>query len=138
MEVEGQINQGGLVGEMKVGGMVQVKDENEQNVMCVYAEGATFGEREGRMEGSVIAENECETDRRIVRRSSRWTWEQQSEAEEHSLCSPGCLSACVFVVCLPVCPPFRWPVCCLVWKMFPCISSVLKLRPIITSSSPLL
>lgn len=35
MEVEGKINQGEMVGEMKVGGMVQVKDENEQNVMCV-------------------------------------------------------------------------------------------------------
>lgn len=33
--------------------------------------------------------------------SSRWTEEQQSEAEEHSLCSPCCLAACCLSVCLP-------------------------------------
>ena len=42
------------------------------------------------------AENECETDRRLCR-SSRWTGEQQSEAEEHSLCSPCCLSPSMFL-----------------------------------------
>lgn len=33
--------------------------------------------------------------------SSRWTEEQQSEAEEHSLCSPCCLAACCLSACLP-------------------------------------
>lgn len=33
--------------------------------------------------------------------SSRWTEEQQSEAEEHSLCSPCCLAACCLSTCLP-------------------------------------
>ncbi len=45
MEVERKINHGGMVGTM-VGGMVQVEDENEQNVMCVYAKGEEFRERE--------------------------------------------------------------------------------------------
>ncbi len=46
MEVGRKINRGGTVGTMEVGGMVQVEDENEQNLMCMCAEGEEFGERE--------------------------------------------------------------------------------------------
>lgn len=45
MEVERKINDGGMVDTIDVGGMVQVEDENEQNVMCVYTKGEEFGER---------------------------------------------------------------------------------------------
>lgn len=38
MEVERKIKHGGVVGTMKVGGTVQVEDENEQNVISVCKE----------------------------------------------------------------------------------------------------
>lgn len=68
-------------------------------------------------------------------RSSRWTGEQQSEAEEHSLCSPCCLSACVF--CLSACLPTFLSVCLpvgLFGKCFLKLSDALPLPPKLTSS----
>lgn len=70
MEVERKIKHGGVVGTMKVGGMVQVEDENEQNVISVCRERG--GGEEEMVERSVIAGNECETDRRTV-------WKQQMD-----------------------------------------------------------
>lgn len=42
MEVERKINHRGMVDEMKVGGMVKVEDENEQNEMCSCTKGEEF------------------------------------------------------------------------------------------------
>lgn len=94
--------------------------------MCVWANAT--GEEIGAVGGSkgvrIESKDGEEWDERkwvwsrseAVCRGSRWTWEQQSEAEEHSLCSPWCLSASLFVsVCMSV-PSLSLPAWRFVWK----------------------
>jgi len=78
--------------------------------VCVYTKGEEIGEREreGRMERSEIAENECETDRRLCAEAADGLGSSRARRRNTAfvlpaVCLPPCFCLSAYLsVCLPV------------------------------------
>lgn len=109
MEVKRKMNHGGKERKRYGEEIVKVEDENEQNVRVCTPREKSSGreiEREERME---IAENECETDRRLCAETADGLGSSRARQRNTAFVLPAvCLPA--FFVCLHVCLPFCLPV----------------------------
>lgn len=97
--------------------MVQFEDENEKKCnVYVPGEISMVREREEEMERSEIAENECETDRRLCAEAADGLGSSRARRRNTAFVLPAvCLPAFFFFfVCLHVSLPFLLSVCLLV------------------------